>query len=34
MRWSEPGSNAVCHARALFNSEPCQWEAFWKVHPN
>lgn len=34
MRWSEPGSNAVCHARSLFNSEPCQWEAFWKVHPN
>lgn len=34
MRWSKPGSNAVCHLRALYLSEPCQWEAFWKDHPN
>jgi hypothetical protein len=29
MRWSEAGADAVCHLRALFKSEPGQWEAFW-----
>jgi len=30
MRWSESGSHAVCHVRALYRSEPGQWEAFWQ----
>jgi hypothetical protein len=34
MRWGEDGSNAVCHLRALYLSEPGQWEAFWRDHPN
>jgi hypothetical protein len=34
MRWSEAGSHATCQLRALYLSEPCQWEAFWKDHPN
>lgn len=34
MRWGEPGSNTTSHLRALFLSEPCQWAAFWKDHPN
>jgi hypothetical protein len=29
MRWREPGSDSVCHLRALFLSQPGQWEAFW-----
>jgi hypothetical protein len=29
MRWCEPGSDAVCHLRALFLSEKGQWDAFW-----
>lgn len=29
MRWSEPGSHAVCHVRALYRSEPNQWKYFW-----
>jgi hypothetical protein len=29
MRWGEEGANAVCNLRALFRSEPGQWEAFW-----
>src|SRR5205814_1895212 len=29
MRWSAAGADAVCHLRALFRSEPGQWEAFW-----
>lgn len=29
MRWSAAGADAVCHLRALFKSEPSQWEAFW-----
>ena len=35
MRWGEDGTDAVCHLRALFRSEPGQWEAFWRrqVHP-
>jgi hypothetical protein len=34
MRWGEDGSDAVCHLRALYLSEPGQWEAFWKNYPN
>lgn len=34
MRWGEDGSDAVCHLRALYLSEPGQWEAFWKTYPN
>jgi hypothetical protein len=29
MRWSEPGTDSVCHLRALFKSESTQWDAFW-----
>lgn len=29
MRWGEAGSDAVCHLRALFCSDPDQWDAFW-----
>jgi hypothetical protein len=34
MRWGEDGSDAVCHLRALYLSEPGQWEALWKDYPN
>jgi hypothetical protein len=34
MRWGSPGSNALCHLRALFLSQRNQWETFWKVYPN
>lgn len=34
MRWGEDGANSVCHLRALWLSEPNQWEAFWRDHPN
>jgi hypothetical protein len=30
MRWREPGTNAVCHLRALYKSERPQWELFWR----
>ena len=29
MRRSEAGADAVCHLRALFKSEPGQWDAYW-----
>jgi hypothetical protein len=29
MRWGEPGSEGVCHLRALLLSEKGQWDAFW-----
>lgn len=29
MRWGAPGADGVCHLRALFRSEPGQWDAFW-----
>ena len=29
-RWGEAGAHALCHVRALYRSEPGQWEAFWK----
>jgi len=31
MRWREPGSDALCHLRALLLSQPGQWEAFWQA---
>jgi hypothetical protein len=34
MRWCDPGADAVCHLRALYCSEPNQWETFWIAHPN
>jgi hypothetical protein len=34
MRWGSDGANAVCHLRALYLSEPGQWDAFWKNYPN
>lgn len=30
MRWREYGTDALCHLRALFKSEPGQWQAFWQ----
>src|SRR5205807_9514312 len=29
MRWGTDGADSVSHLRALFRSEPGQWEAFW-----
>jgi hypothetical protein len=29
MRWGEQGSDHVCHLRALYRSDPDQWDAFW-----
>lgn len=34
MRWGEPGSDALCHLRALYLSQPGGWEKFWKNYPN
>lgn len=34
MRWGEAGSDAVCHLRALYLSQPGQWQAYWKEYPN
>lgn len=34
MRWGKDGSDAVCHLRALYLSQPGQWESFWKDYPN
>jgi len=34
MRWGEDGSDAICHLRALYLSQPGQWESFWKNYPN
>lgn len=31
MRWGEEGADAVAHLRALFLSDPDQWEAFWAM---
>jgi len=31
MRWSEAGSDAVAHLRALYRSDPDQWDAFWSL---
>lgn len=29
MRWGEPGSDGMAHLRALYRSEPSQWQAYW-----
>lgn len=29
MRWGKGGSDNVCHLRALYRSDPDQWDAFW-----
>jgi hypothetical protein len=34
MRWREDGTDALCHLRALFRSEPGQWDAFWRRQVN
>jgi len=34
MRWREPGTDSVCHLRALFKSERGQWDAFWNPSHN
>ena len=31
MRWSEAGSDAVAHLRALYRSDADQWDEFWAV---
>lgn len=31
MRWCEAGSDAVAHLRALYRSDPDQWESFWTL---
>lgn len=33
MRWSERGSNAMCHLNALHLSQATQWNGFWARHP-
>jgi hypothetical protein len=33
MRWGEEGSDAVAHLRALYRSDPDQWEVFWAMAP-
>jgi hypothetical protein len=30
MRWCAAGTHAMCHIRALYRSEPGQWQAFWQ----
>ena len=34
MRWGVEGADSVSHLRALFQSEPNQWEAFWSQSRN
>jgi hypothetical protein len=34
MRWREYGTDSMCHIRALFKSEPSQWQAFWQRRIN
>lgn len=34
MRWGSPGSNHLCHLRALFLSQRNQWENYWANYPN
>jgi hypothetical protein len=29
MRWGETGTDDMCQMRALYRSEPKQWELFW-----
>jgi hypothetical protein len=30
MRWGEEGSDAVAHLRALYRSDPDQWDGYWR----
>src|SRR6202022_5135584 len=34
MRWRGDGKDSMSHLRALFRSEPSQWQAFWRRHIN
>lgn len=34
MRWREYGTDSMCQLRALFKSEPNQWQAFWQRRIN
>lgn len=34
MRWGSPGSDALCHLRALYLNQRNQWESFWLNCPN
>ena len=34
MRWGVDGADSVSHLRALFRSEPGQWDAFWNQSRN
>jgi hypothetical protein len=34
MRWRPYGTQSLCHLRALFRSEPDQWQAFWQQPHN
>jgi hypothetical protein len=34
MRWREYGTDSMCQLRALFKSEPGQWQAFWQRRIN
>lgn len=31
MRWHEEGGDSVAHLRALYRSDPEQWDAYWAV---
>ena len=31
MRWGEEGADSVAHLRALYRSDPEQWDAFWNL---
>jgi hypothetical protein len=33
MRWGETGSDGMAHLRALYRSEPSQWQAYWNPVP-
>ncbi len=32
MRWRPLGTDSISHLRALYRSEPGQWESFWQAH--
>lgn len=34
MRWGDDGADALCRLRALYLSQPGQWEDFWRNYPN
>jgi hypothetical protein len=33
MRWGEEGGDSVAHLRALYRSDPDQWDAYWAQFP-